>query len=300
MDLEPRLLRYFIAVAEERHFSRAAQRLHISQPPLSYAIRQLETTLGVQLLKRTSRHVDLTEAGRVLYREAQALLRQSEAVGTLVQRVDAGLRGRLRIGFVGSMLYRGLPDLLASMRTALPDVEHVLTEQNSHDQLEAVRRGELDLGFIHANPTPSEVRTLDLVAEPFVLCVPDTHALAQRRRVSLRALAKEDFILFAREASPSYHETVLSLCVNAGFHPVIRHEVRHWLSVAALVSQGLGVSIVPACLARSGLAGTRFIAFEHQARSVSQAIWPTQVDSPLLRTAVAMVRKHYGARGKPA
>ena len=300
MDLEPRLLRYFIAVAEERHFSRAAQRLHISQPPLSYAIRQLEASLGVQLLERTSRHVALTEAGRVLYREAQALLRQSEAVGTLVQRVDAGLRGRLRIGFVGSMLYRGLPDLLASMRAALPDVEHVLTELNSHDQLEAVRRGEQDLGFIHANPVPSEVRTLDLVAEPFVLCVPDTHPLARRRRVALRSLAKDDFILFAREASPSYHETVLSLCVNAGFHPVIRHEVRHWLSVAALVSQGLGVSIVPACLARSGLAGTRFIAFDHQARSVSQVIWPTQVDSPLLRTAVRLVRKHYGAVGKHA
>jgi len=297
MDLEPRLLRYFIAVAEERHFSRAAQRLHISQPPLSYAIRQLESTLGVQLLERTSRHVALTEAGRVLYREAQALLRQSEAVGTLVQRVDAGLRGRLRIGFVGSMLYRGLPDLLGSMRAALPDVEHVLTELNSHDQLEAVRRGELDLGFIHANPAPGEVRTLDLMAEPFVLCVPDSHPLARRRRVALKTLAKEDFILFAREASPNYHETVLSLCVTAGFHPVIRHEVRHWLSVAALVSQGLGVSIVPACLARSGLAGTRFIDFDHQVRSVSQAIWPTQVSSPLLRTAVGLVRKHYGMTG---
>lgn len=300
MDLEPRLLRYFIAVAEERHFSRAAQRLHISQPPLSYAIRQLETTLGAQLLERTSRHVALTEAGRVLYREAQALLRQSEAIGTLVQRVDAGLRGRLRIGFVGSMLYRGLPDLLASMRAALPDVEHVLIELNSHDQLEAVRRGEQDLGFIHANPAPGEVRTLDLLAEPFVLCVPDTHPLARRRRVSLRAVAKDDFIFFAREASPSYYETVLSMCVIAGFHPVIRHEVRHWLSVAALVSQGLGVSIVPVCLARSGLAGTRFIAFDHQARSISQAIWPRQVDSPLLRTAVRLVRNHYGKTGEKA
>lgn len=296
MELEPRLLRYFIAVAEERHFSRAAERLHISQPPLSYAIRQLESSLGVQLLERTSRHVALTEAGRVLYREAQALLRQSEAIGTLVQRVGAGLRGRLRIGFVGSMLYRGLPGLLASLRAALPDVEHVLTELNSHDQLEAMRRGEQDLGFIHANPAPEEVQTLDLMAEPFVLCVPDTHPVARHKTVSLKALAGEDFILFARAASPSYHETVLSLCVTAGFHPVIRHEVRHWLSVASLVSQGLGVSIVPACLARSGLAGTRFIAFDHQARSISQAIWPRAMDSALLRKAVELVRGHYGKR----
>src|SRR3546814_4525735 len=105
------------------------------------------------------------------------------------------------------MLYRGLPGLLAAMRAALPDVEHVLTELNSHDQIEAVRRGEQDLGFIHANPAPEAVQTLDLVAEPFVLCVPDTHRLARRRRVSLQALADEDFILFARAASPRYHET---------------------------------------------------------------------------------------------
>lgn len=297
MDLDPRLLRYFIAVAEERHFSRAAVRLHISQPPLSYAIRQLEESVGARLLNRSSRHVELTDAGQVLYREALTLLRQAEEVRTLVQRVDAGLRGRLRIGFVGSMLYRGLPALLNAMRAELPDVEHVLTELNSHDQIEAVRRGEQDLGFIHANPAPEAVQTLDLVAEPFVLCVPDTHRLARRRRVSLQALAGEHFILFARAASPSYHETVLSLCVTAGFHPAIRHEVRHWLSVAALVSQGLGVSIVPACLARSGLAGTRFIAFDHQARSVSQAIWPRDTDSPLLRTAVELVRAQYAGRG---
>src|SRR3546814_7009082 len=104
------------------------------------------------------------------------------------------------------MLYRGLPGLLAAMRAALPDVEHVLTELNSHDQLEAVRRGEQDLGFIHANPAPAEVQTLDLMAEPFMVCVPRSHPLARRQRVRLVELAHEEFILFARAASPSYHE----------------------------------------------------------------------------------------------
>ncbi|MBB1628020.1 LysR family transcriptional regulator [Achromobacter sp. UMC71] len=295
MDLDPRLLRYFIAVAEERHFSRAAARLHISQPPLSYAIRQLEDNVGARLLARTSRHVELTDAGHVLYREALTLLRQAEEVRTLVQRVDAGLRGRLRIGFVGSMLYRGLPALLACMRAELPDVEHVLTEQNSHDQIEAVRRGEQDLGFIHANPVPAGVAARDLLAEPFVVCLPDSHALARRRSLRLAELAADDFVFFARAASPSYYETVLSLCVGAGFMPVIRHEVRHWLSVASLVSQGLGVSIVPACLSRSGLAGTRFIAFEHQARSVSQVIWPAAARSPLQDKALALVERQFPA-----
>jgi len=296
MDLDPRLLRYFIAVADERHFSRAAQRLHISQPPLSYAIRQLEETLGARLLDRTSRHVALTEAGHALYREAQGLLRQAEEVGTLVRRIDAGLLGRLHIGFVGSMLYRGLPALLADLRAALPDVEQVLSEFNSKDQIEAVRRGELDLGFIHANPVPREVGVRDLVAEPFVVCLPDGHALAGRRRIDLKALAADDFVMFARAASPSYYETVMSLCASAGFVPAVRHEVRHWLSVASLVSQGLGVSIVPACLARSGLAGTRFIAFRHEARSVSQVIWRQTDMPPMLQTVLRRVRQRYAPR----
>ncbi len=295
MDLDPRLLRYFIAVAEERHFSRAAARLHISQPPLSYAIRQLEDNVGARLLARTSRHVELTAAGQVLYREALTLLRQAEDVRTLVQRVDAGLRGRLRIGFVGSMLYRGLAALLASMRAELPDVEHVLTELNSHDQIEAVRRGEQDLGFIHANPVPAGVAARDLLAEPFVVCLPESHPLASRPSLALAELATDDFVFFARAASPSYYETVLSLCVGAGFMPVIRHEVRHWLSVASLVSQGLGVSIVPSCLSRGGLAGTRFIAFEHQARSVSQVIWPDEDRSPLQEKALALVERQFPA-----
>jgi DNA-binding transcriptional LysR family regulator len=287
MDLDPRLLRYFIAVAEERHFSRAATRLH------SYAICQLEDNVGARLLTRTSRHVELTDAGQVLYREALTLLRQAEEVRTLVQRVDAGLRGRLRIGFVGSMLYRGLPALLNAMRAELPDVEHVLTELNSHDQIEAVRRGEQDLGFIHANPVPPGVLARDLMAEPFVVCLPQAHPLAGRESLRLAELAADDFVFFARAASPSYYETVLSMCVSAGFMPVIRHEVRHWLSVASLVSQGLGVSIVPACLSRSGLAGTRFIAFEHAARSVSQMIWPEAARSPLQEKAVEMAARQF-------
>src|SRR5690606_753205 len=142
----------------------------------------------------------------------------------LVQKVGAGLRGRLRIGFVGSMLYRGLPPWLAAVRSALPEVEHVLFEQNSHEQIVSVQRGELDLGFIHANPLPPELQCRDLMNEPFVLCLPQTHRLAGRRRIRLRDLAQDEFIFFARSASPSYYQTVLSLCAQAGFIPEIRHE----------------------------------------------------------------------------
>ena len=228
--------------------------------------------MGARLLERTSRQVALTEAGKVLYREAQALLRQAEDVRVLVRRVDAGLRGRLRIGFVGSMLYRGLPALLAAMRAELPEVEHVLAELNSHDQIEAVHRGELDLGFIHANPLPEGVQAQDLVAEPFVVCLPSGHALARRGSLALVELAGEDFVFFARAASPSYYETVLSLCVTAGFTPLVRHEVRHWLSVAALVSQGLGWrSCRPACRAADWPARASSASSTRRARSARRS-----------------------------
>lgn len=293
MDLDPRLLRTFIAVAEERHFSRAAKRLHISQPPVSYAIRQLEHILGVTLLQRTSRSVTLTEAGTVFYREALTLLRLADDVGTLVRRVDAGLTGRLKIGFVGSMLYRGLPQLLSRLRASLPDVEHVLTELNSNEQIEAVRRGEIDLGFIHANPVPDDIEAISLVSEPFKVCIPSTHPRAQGARISLKELATEEFVLFSRAASPIYYESVLSMCATAGFTPRIHHEVRHWLTVASLVSQGLGVSIVPACLARSGLQGAAFLDFRHATRSVTQLIQNRERAGALHRSTAAIIRDHF-------
>lgn len=297
MDLEPRLLRYFIAVAEERHFSRAAARLHLSQPPLSYAIRQLEEGLGVVLFQRTSRSVTLTDAGRVFYREALGLLRQADDVRTLVQRVDAGLRGRLRIGYVGSMLYRGLTDMLALLRERMPDVEHVLTELNSNEQVDAVRRGELDLGLIHQSLLPPGLYARELMREPFVLCVPETHPRARACHVALADFADDEFVVFARAASPSYYETVLALCVHAGFTPHTRHEVRHWLGVIGLVARGLGVAIVPACLARCGLAGACFLAFAHDAASVSVLVAPGEQATPLQRRGADLVGEFYGVPG---
>jgi len=293
MDLSPRVLRYFVAVAEERHFSRAAQRLHMSQPPLSYAIRQLEESLGATLLHRTSRQVSLTAAGEALYVEALSLLKRSDDVRTLIAGIESGKVGRLRIGFVGSMVYRGLPNALTTLRHIQPGVEHVLTELNSRDQLEALQRDELDLAFIHANPAPDGVTAVDIVAEQFVVCIPATHRLADADEIALQDLAADEFVLFARDASPRYYETVLSLCAHAGFTPAIRHEVRHWLTVASLVSQGLGVAIVPSCLARSGLTGCRFIAFPHTDKSVCQLAWRHARTAPLIQASVEEILGYY-------
>lgn len=299
MELDSRLLKYFVAVAEELSFSRAAQRLHISQPPLSYAIKQLEETLGTLLLTRNSRRVALTPAGSALYREALFLLQRNADVIKLIQRIDSGLHGQIRIGFVGSMLYRGLPDMLKQCKACYPDVEHVLLELNSAEQIELIERDGLDIGFIHANPVSAKIAGIDLLAEPFSICLPITHPLASKSSLALNELAADDFIFFARSVSPSYYETLLSMCLQAGFFPKVKNEARHWLSVASLVSQGMGVSIVPQSLARSGLSGIRFLVFEHQHRSVSRLIWSTSSNSPVKDNYIAIAKsvfKHQAPR----
>jgi DNA-binding transcriptional LysR family regulator len=293
MDLDVRVLRYFVAVAEELSFSRAAKRLHLSQPPLSYAIKQLEERLQAQLFLRSSRQVALTPAGRALYKEAQFLLRRQTDVCNLVSRIDAGLQGQIKIGFVGSMLYRKLPLVLKQSKEQYPDVEHILLELNSAEQIELVERGGLDIGFIHANPVPDTVSCEELIAEPFSICLPATHRLARKSHLDLAELADEDFIFFSRSFSPIYYETLFAMCLDAGFLPSVKYEARHWLSVASLVSQEMGVSIVPECLAHSGLSGIRLLPFKHKQRSVASLIWSKAHSSRTIDNHLNLIRHAY-------
>ncbi len=293
MDIDSRLLRYFVAVAEELSFSKAARRLHISQPPLSYAIKQLEEALQAQLLLRNSRQVSLTPAGRELYREAVFLLRRNADLYGLISRIDAGLQGQIKIGFVGSMLYRGLPEVLNQCQAEYPAVEHALLELNSAEQIELVARGGIDIGFIHHNPVPDNVSSAKLSVEPFAICVPETHRLATRTQANLAELADEAFIFFSRAFSPVYYETLLAMCLDAGFLPKVRYESRHWLSVASLVSQNMGVSLVPACLSRSGMSGIRFLSFPHRQKSVTSLIWSATPSSRIKDNHITLIKQAY-------
>lgn len=155
MDL--RKLRYFSVLAEEKHFGRAAQRLSLSQPPLSLAIRQLEEEIGARLFERTSRNVSLTAAGVALQREAEVLLRRTEETRLLVKAIADGKEGRLRLGFGSSMLYRGFPRILDAFQAASPDIELSVQELNSTEQVEALQRDEIDLGFIHGREVPDHL-----------------------------------------------------------------------------------------------------------------------------------------------
>ena len=298
--MELRHLRYFVALAEELHFGRAARRLSISQPPLSFNIKQLEEDLGVRLFERSSKQVRLTAAGAAFLVEARQILAQAAEARTLVARIAAGKTGRLQLGFVASMLYRDLPHQLERFQRANPGIELVLRELNSAEQVEALRAGRLDAGFAHAPTVPADLEGIEYLSEPFVCCLPEHHPQARRRQADLAALASEPLVLFAREVSPAYYERIVALCVDAGFAPLQRHEVRHWLTVVALVAAGMGVALVPAALARAGMAGVRYLPLRNRSiRSVTRLLWSPARVTPALQGLLEVVDASIRTTGSP-
>jgi len=272
--MELRHLRYFLVLAEELHFGRAAQRLSISQPPLSVAIQQLEDALGARLFERNSRQVRLSDAGEHLRVQAQDILERTLRLQEEVRAITQGVRGHLRLGFVGSSLYRGLPEALEQFRAEHPLVRIDMVEMNSAEQVLALQQQRLDLGLLHARYPPAGLQSRNLVVEPFMACLPQGHALAGQARLAVRSLAGERMVLFSRQVSPEYHQQIWDLCQGAGFTPDVHHEVRHWLSVLSLVSLGQGVSLVPACLQRVGFAHLAFVPIDSaHSQSAMHAVW---------------------------
>ncbi|MDM0011025.1 LysR family transcriptional regulator [Variovorax sp. J22P168] len=298
--MELRHLRYFVVLADELHFGRAARRLAISQPPLSVAIRQLEESVGARLFERNSKEVHLTPAGLAMRDSARRLLRQAEEAALQARDVSLGMAGRLRIGFVGAMLYRGLPQALGSFQASHPAVRITLSELNSGEQITELLHDRLDVGFVHSSRMPAELRHALLVSEPFVACLPTGHRLARRRSLSVESLRDEHFVLFARAVSPDYHERILAICAGAGFLPEVRHEVRHWLSVVSLVSQGMGVALVPSALRHAALRGAVFRPLEDVAtHSDAYAVWQAGPGNALIERFLAIVQAHLPEEATP-
>lgn len=286
--VELRLLRYFVALAEELHFGRAAARLSISQPPLSVAIKQLEDTVQAQLFERSSKEVRLTTAGEHLLPKARQVIALTRQAVQETRDVGHGVRGHLRVGFVGSSLYRGVPQALASFQARHPNVRVDMLELNSAEQLQELQQARLDLGLVHSVMLPDGLSSQLLMKEPFMACLPEDHALARHDQIDLADLQGERLILFLSQVSPLYHQRIYQMCQAHGFSPEIRHEVRHWLSVLSLVSLGQGVAIVPAALERVGMPRIAFrpIAGE-QTVSELLAVWRRTPDNPLVASLVA-------------
>jgi DNA-binding transcriptional LysR family regulator len=247
--LELRHLRYFVAVAEELHFSRAAKRLHIAQPPLSQQIRNLERYIGHPLFARNSRTVTLTQAGETLLERSRYLLRRLEDDLETVRRVGRGEIGTLTVGFIGSAMLTVLPALIGSYRKRFTKVDLRLRELTTSSLVEAIRQGAVDLGFLRdAGPTEGLV-VEKVLAERFVVAVAKKHPLASRQKISLVELKGEPLILFARELGPLAWDKTIALCETSGIRPTIVQDAPEWLTVLRLVSSGLGFSIAPACVA---------------------------------------------------
>ncbi|MGV8804148.1 MAG: LysR family transcriptional regulator [Polaromonas sp.] len=240
-----RHLKYFVAVAEERSFTLAAERLHISQPPLSRQIQQLEDEIGMKLLERDARPLRLTEAGRFFYARAVRLLEQVNEAVTMTRRIASSHR-RLVVGFVPSTMYGALPRLARLFRTIQPHTELVLVEKLSIEQNEALNAGQIDVGFGRIRLEDPRVKREVLREEPLILAIPAEHELAAgSTAVSLVKVAQHPLLVYPRSPRPSYADQVLSLLRDKGVEPVEVQEVQEMQTALGLVAAGMGLCIVP-------------------------------------------------------
>src|SRR6478672_6204792 len=298
--MELRHLRYFVAVAEELNFGRAAQRLHIAQPPLSRQIRDLEREVGTPLFERGARGVELTHAGRAFLPEVRLTLAQAERAQRTAQRAARGETGRLRVGFVEAATHSGiLPDVLSFFRMHLPSIGLSLLEMDSMQQVDALREGRIDIGIVGTVPLDAErwLRAESVFAEPLVLAVPNEHALSGRRRFTLADLATESFVLFPRYAAPTLYDDIVARCRAAGFSPRVTQEAAGWHTMVSLVSAGVGVAFVPQSLARPPQPGVAFrtvrdLSLTHE----MTALWRQGEKSPVRERFVIALRAVARAR----
>ena len=244
--MELRHLRYFVAVAEDQHYGRAAERLHVAQPALSRQIQDLEREIGFRLFDRLPRGVRLSSAGKAFLEDARSILRQVGAATDRAGRVARGFAGTLRVAFPESASWHGIvPDSFRLFRKEHPDAVLQLNPMSSVDQPKALRAGALDVGFIFDLPKPDpELNQLVVATERLVLAAPRSHVVTKNGRLRLRDLADADFISFARRQSPAFYDRLIQACVRRGLNPRIVQEVVDQATVLCLVACGLGVAFV--------------------------------------------------------
>lgn len=296
MDL--RLLRYFTVVAEELHFSRAAARLHMAQPPLSQQIKHLEEELGVQLLARTRRRVELTEPGRQFLGSAREILAQVDRAVLQVQRASRGEVGEIAIGLVSSASYEDtLPRVLRAYRERHPAVAITLHELSSGEQLEALREGRIQVGFLRPPIHEPGIITTTVLREPLVAVLPANHPLAGRKRIPLAALAADPFIMIPRSHGLGILDLVMRACLEAGFIPRIAQEAKEIQTVVSFVAAGFGVSLLPGTVRRLAHAGVAYAPLAPPQVLIEIAAAHRSGDaSPLLAAFLAVLRETVSGR----
>jgi DNA-binding transcriptional LysR family regulator len=296
MDL--RQLKYFVTVAEALSFVRAAERLHMSQPPLSQQIKALEEELGAQLLHRTRREVKLTDAGRVFLKEARDLLERAEALTHRTRQAAGGEDAALRVAMATTALLHVLPRFLHHMAVRLPRVAVTVIDMNSDEQVHSLAADKIDLGFIHARPNIRGLERLTVLADTFAIVLPERHALARRSGLRLRDLEAEPMVAFSREHAPALFDALIASCQHESFSPRIAHVARHPASLLQMVRLGLGVSIVPRSYADDSLPGLVFHRIPQMAgRLQIDAIWRANNPAAGLRRVIEDVLHDFSREG---
>jgi DNA-binding transcriptional LysR family regulator len=271
--MELRRIHYFIAVAEECHFGRAATRLRMAQPPLSQQIKQLEAEMGVTLFTRSTRKVELTAAGERFLERARQIVRSIEDAVDEATRVADGMLGTLAIGFTGSATYDLLPSLARVLRAELPGIELDLKgEMLTPDQVTALLDGSLDLGFLRPPVRNPDVDVRVLRREPLIAVIPETHPLADRTKVKLADLRDEPFITYPSHNRSVVYEAVIDACQRAGFTPARVHEVGETSTLVSFVAAGLGVALVPASVQHLKITGAHYLPLAGTTEEVELAL----------------------------
>ena len=289
MSIDLKQLKYFLAVAEEKSFSRAAERLHISQPPLSQQIMKLESELGVRLFTRTTRSFELTVAGKALMVEAAELLAKMRMTIDTIRQIDRVEVGRLRVGIVGSAMWGPIPSMLEQFQSQFPRVTWTIHELGPNDQWEALRNRQIDVGFWREPRIEPEVLKQANLRQD--LCFPENvcvamnekHPLASQDAIELIDIANEPMLTLhlTQSAEPRY---LIQCCVNAGFEPMIFQEAAEPQTLLAMVGAGLGVALLPQTTGRFGWPGVKFMPIRTNPPSANLYIsYLAQDDAPVVR-----------------
>jgi DNA-binding transcriptional LysR family regulator len=290
--MELRTLRYFVTLAEELHFGRAAERLSITQPPLSLAIRGLEQEIGVVLFARTRRQVALTTAGAAFLMQARDILARTVAAVELARAADRGTIGHLAIGFMSASIYTLLPSVLREFAASHAGVRLELRELTLPQQALALRRRDIQVGFVRPPVLDADLTSEMLFEEPLVVALPSGHPLVTLKRIRARRLEGERFVMFQRAPGLVLHDLVLGFCLQQGFSPNVAQEASQSHAVVGLVSAGIGVALVPASAQAIRLRGVEFRRLAEHSPAVGTALaWRRDDASPVLEAFVKTARR---------
>lgn len=279
-------------VAEELHFGRAAERLHMTQQPLSQQIYQLEAELGVSLFHRTKRRIQLTNAGKVFFEESRQLLLQADQAIEKARQAARGEIGRLSIGFSGFATYSVLPKVLQTFRQRFPQVELNLEEMSTSVQIQALQEKQIQLGLMIPPVNDKSLVVELLLQEPLVVVLPKTHSLAKESDLVLSALANEPFILVPRHLEPGYYALCISLFQQAGFSPKVVQKASQKQTILGLVSAGMGVSLAPASICNISRSGVVYTNLSAPASKVNlAAVWQQDETSSVLQAFLEVIRE---------